>query len=217
MPNHVTHRVRLHGSEEDCKRFYEQFFRDGGFDFETVLPQPECVKRTQSGSQASVWFFALTGTFLPSECRNGMPTQHQWGWVPRHLKTAVDVEKWLTEKDPKGRVFGEYAIQCLRETGFESWYQWCKHYWGTKSNAYQTEVVSPSEFVFQTAWSPPIPVLAEMAKRMPGIILDVCSYDKRDNFACVGQFNGRNDYRKVPCSEALSEQVYGEKRPEPEE
>ena len=33
MPNHVTHRVRLHGSEEDCKRFYEQFFRDGGFGF----------------------------------------------------------------------------------------------------------------------------------------------------------------------------------------
>lgn len=162
MSNHVTHRVRLHGSEEDCKRFYEQFFRDGGFDFETVLPQPECVKRTQRGSQA-------------------------------------------------------YAIQCLRETGFESWYQWCKHYWGTKSNAYQTEVVSPSEFVFQTAWSPPIPVLAEMAKRMPGIILDVCSYNKGNNFACVGQFNGRNDYRKVPCSEALYEQVYGEKRPEPEE
>jgi hypothetical protein len=56
-----------------------------------------------------------------------------------------------------------------------------------------------------------------MAKRMPGIILDVCSYDEKDNFACVGQFNGRNDYRKVPCSEALYEQVYGEKRPEPEE
>ena len=116
MPNHVTHRVRLHGSEEDCKRFYEQFFRDGGFDFETVLPQPECVKRTQSGPQASV-VLRSDGHVLPSECRNGMPTLHQWGWVPRHLKTAVDVEKWLTEKDPKGRVFGEYAIQCLRKPG----------------------------------------------------------------------------------------------------
>ena len=62
---------------------------------------PECVKRTQSGPQASVWFFALTGTFLPSECRNGMPTASM-GMGPRHLKTAVDVEKMADRKRSQG-------------------------------------------------------------------------------------------------------------------
>lgn len=221
MPNHVTHRVQIFGSESDRSAFEAAHFVNGGLDFQTIIPQPPSVTATESSTSVALWFYVVTGTFPPSAWKFGTPSLRQYGWVPNTIKTAAELEPWLAKKVPNGRAKAEAMIACLRETGHESWYEWCNEKWGTKWNAYSCTVVEHKEgasaFKFETAWSPPIPVFKELAKRWPGLIFDILSYDEGDNFACVGQFNGRNDYRKVAVSPELYERAYGRKRPTDEE
>ena len=61
------------------------------------------------------------------------------------------------------------------------WYEWhCRH-WGTKWNACRTCVVV--EFIelksFDTAWSPPTPMLAELGARFPSLHFEG-SFDRGD-------------------------------------
>lgn len=221
MPNHVTHRMQIFGSESDRRAFEAAHFVNGGLDFHTIIPQPAIVTATESSTSVALWFYVVTGTFPPSAWKFGTPSLRQYGWVPNTIKTAAELEPWLTTKEPTGRAKAEAMIACLRETGHESWYEWCNEHWGTKWTAYSCRAIEHKDGVsvvtFETAWSPPIPVFAELAKRWPGLIFDVTSYDEGDNFACEGQFNGRNDYRRVAVSPELYERTYGHKRPTDEE
>lgn len=55
--------------------------------------------------------------------------------------------------------------------GFSDWYEWRCFNWGTKWNASEVELTlnSPKEMSirFDTAWSPPIPVIEAIAKKFP--------------------------------------------------
>lgn len=51
--------------------------------------------------------------------------------------------------------------------GATSWYDWCCDNWGTKWNAYDTEIPGENLIVFTTAWSPPESVIAMLAERYP--------------------------------------------------
>lgn len=50
-------------------------------------------------------------------------------------------------------------------------YEWCCRNWGTKWNAFSTRITSQSKkramVRFETAWSPPVPVIAVLAERFP--------------------------------------------------
>ena len=57
------------------------------------------------------------------------------------------------------------------ETDFKSnWRTWSIENWGTKWNAYESEIL-PDEFAFafDTAWSPPYPVIVAIANSLPGV------------------------------------------------
>jgi len=43
------------------------------------------------------------------------------------------------------------------------------------------------------------------------LTFDIKAFDEGWNFACVGQFNGRNDFTEVKATDELYEAVYGEK------
>ena len=51
----------------------------------------------------------------------------------------------------------------LKKFGFKDWYEWSIAKWGTKWDAYDTNIRKDSVF-FQTAWSPPVPVIKELSK-----------------------------------------------------
>lgn len=50
--------------------------------------------------------------------------------------------------------------------GDENWYEWSCHHWGTKWNACDAWM-NGKTFHFDTAWSAPEPVIAELAKKFP--------------------------------------------------
>lgn len=59
------------------------------------------------------------------------------------------------------------------EPGVVCWYEWNIQNWGTKWNAYDTDVISDTEVRFDTAWSHPLPVIEELVKRFPEDNLEI--------------------------------------------
>jgi hypothetical protein len=47
----------------------------------------------------------------------------------------------------------------------EDWYDWRNEHWGTRSNSYEGQVTEEG-IGFNTAWSPPIPAIVELAKQI---------------------------------------------------
>jgi hypothetical protein len=43
--------------------------------------------------------------------------------------------------------------------------EWCVEMWGTKWNAYETLVVSETEVLFETAWSPTHPLIERLVEQ----------------------------------------------------
>ncbi len=217
MPNHVTHICTVIGSSADIEAFRAKHLNGAEgreFDFDTVIPRPESIRNTEAGTQAELWFFALTGTFAKTG-KYAAKNLRSYGCVPSHINTAVELQEWLEKTSPDTRKHGEAAMAALRETGFSDWYDWCCAKWGTKWGTYHVEIRECADtaltFKFETAWSFPRPVFEKLARLHPGLIFDVKSFDEGWNFGCVGQFNGRNDFAEVKATPELYEAVYGKK------
>ena len=62
-------------------------------------------------------------------------------------------------------------------------YDWCIKNWGTKWGLYDIQVTDPEPdagyltYIFQTAWSPPGPVIKAMAERFRALTFDLRYYE----------------------------------------
>lgn len=94
------------------------------------------------------------------------------------LLDAEQQEAWKKEQE----ILQE---QNLKEYGFSSWYDWSVANWDTKWNAYSCYTLEDeslaledlSDIGFQTAWSPPINVIRQLAK-LTGESLRMSYYDE---------------------------------------
>jgi hypothetical protein len=83
-------------------------------------------------------------------------------------------------------------------------YEWCCKNWGTKWNAYEVSTWSINsnhvEINFQTAWSPPTPVILELSARFPSLEFQLYSsdegggFEETDTIAC-GEVIATKDHR----------------------
>lgn len=53
--------------------------------------------------------------------------------------------------------------------GATTWYEWCTKNWGTKWNAGETRLLDADTIMFDTPWSAPEKVIAQLAKMYPDI------------------------------------------------
>jgi Ferredoxin-like domain in Api92-like protein len=96
------------------------------------------------------------------------------------------------------RVLDRVAAKVLKRTekhindGFNSGgYEWCYQNWGTKWGICDAEIVQEFlerkgyiDYRFETAWSPPLPVISKMSEMFPGLRF-ILRY-----FECGCAFNG---------------------------
>lgn len=90
--------------------------------------------------------------------------------------------------------------------GGRDWYTWNTQNWGTKWNAYshQDTVREPGKIVFKfdTAWSPPHPVIKVLAEKYPQVRIEHAVIDEGWGFAGTiiyedGELVGEEN---IPCS-----------------
>lgn len=66
--------------------------------------------------------------------------------------------------------YGHIIQHNIKEYGAPDWYTWSIEHWGVKWNASDTEWTD-TEAVFKTPWNAPIPIIAEMSRRLDAFLL----------------------------------------------
>jgi hypothetical protein len=95
----------------------------------------------------------------------------------------------ITEDDPAGMKGDPIPYP----EGAIDWYDWSIQNWGTKWNAYETEVSEHDTVVrFDTAWAHPYPVISALSERFPDQMLQVLYADEDlgSNFGAYAILNG---------------------------
>lgn len=59
--------------------------------------------------------------------------------------------------------------EAVTQAGADDWYDWRITHWGTKWNAYWQELRDGNVIEFDTAWSPPLPLIAALAAQHPAV------------------------------------------------
>lgn len=86
----------------------------------------------------------------------------------------------------------------VEEHGHDNWYDWCNANWGTKWGTYSIgdeplaweEEIDGVYIAFYTAWSPPMAVIAELARRFPDLRFALDYSDEYGGYAGDAVFQG---------------------------
>jgi hypothetical protein len=227
MPNHVTTICTVTGPTEAVDAFVAAHIRprDDGkgdhFDFKTVIPMPECVEGTESGSEADAGFYALTGLHKVEFAFSSQTPMHSaaqhLGFPMGAMTTHEDYARWLAEKNPDAIEKGKRQLRCFRETGCLSWYDWSVENWGTKWGSYDYVERSrePGRFVFkfETAWSVPRPIFDKLIGLHPELTFALSSIDEGGPEYEAVYSKRVQSFEKMPQSDERYRFVYGEERP----
>lgn len=191
MPNHVTTRCFVSGSEESLEDFSSRILMNDSFDFGLVIPKPAEVATSESSTDAFTGFYALTGKHASFMGDVKDVSWEQWvrdHYNYSHLSSREELLAGLTDAQ---RSAGERAVRCYEASGYVDWYHWSIDNWGTKWNAYDISIVrkdsSKVEIVFNTAWSFPLPVFTKMQEMFPELVFTTYSVDEGWIFVSHGE------------------------------
>lgn len=211
MPNHIQNRLRIIGTPEQVKEvltFISSADRDGNpvqMDFNKIKPMPDGLSvEAHSGiidwaeiCTCQVDFSALYGP--PPNAKEALERQ-DYKILTNRMKASTAMElitgKRKSVKDFTDEGFDMF-VQCLknfRAHGFFTWYEWSVANWGTKWNAYgQNDKRNTADTIhFETAWSAPLALIAELSKLFPECTLqfDYADEDSGSNAGLVTFKNG---------------------------
>jgi len=132
-------------------------------DFDKIIPMPTILSGTVKGStenMAAVLLGWETGSYMLD-----------WDWVKEAGVTTLEgLKALLLKRDNTLLATAETMKQARAETGYTNWYDWCVENWGTKWNAHDGSCEEHrTRFLlqFDTAWSPPVPVIEALSEKYP--------------------------------------------------
>jgi len=190
MPNWVKNRITITGGNpEDIIKRHIVTNEDGNqvFDFNTLIKMPEDLLlekgyRSEDGIKLYIGkicpYIEAIGTpadkltmkefFAYMERLYGSEVQERPSkFIPGAMVVEPLVERYRKRGDLDDVVgLGERCIKNLETCGHTDWYEWSCANWGTKWNACSSYVDGNSIF-FDTAWSPPLPILQKLSEMHP--------------------------------------------------
>ena len=202
MPNHVTNKLIISGPADALSKLEQQVKvpdtddAENAFSFNQVIPMPEVFRDLSAGTMLS---FAL---WLASEHIYQTTVEQDPAVVAVRAmfrsdstemferfcmyfkckcETRQEVVEWAKVNQPELLAMGMRSIAGYMEHGAVGWYDWSLANWGTKWDCY--EVSREMEdgqliYVFDTAWSPPSPVVEKLMELFPGIGIEHRYFDE---------------------------------------
>ena len=201
MPNYVRNIIKFEGTQEDIldmlKRIQNDSIGIGSIDFNKLIPMPEslnieCGSRTTQGvKMVKDFILKLTTEKLVSIQDN------------KELEKVLNEQtKNVPEESLDKWELGIKAALNQMKYGAETWYEWACENWGTKWNSCNFGENSGSfednTIQFDTAWSPPHPVMEKLAEEYPNI-----SFEHRWADEDLGQNCGKSEYENGERTSAL--------------
>ncbi len=180
MPNHCYNLVTITGpgTADLKKKLGNRTTLKKGL-LHTLLPVPAVVMDNTSGG--------LEGEFT-DWFESGKPE----AWTSKNNdKLTLDSEyKYDKSKRTIRQVFKAYE-DALTQTGFTSWYNWCRQTWGSKWGFYDTEVKSfrkdRIEFKARSAWCPPCEGLKTLSKAH-NVDIEIKTTEEFCSYSFVGNY-----------------------------
>lgn len=170
MPNHITNRLYVTAnSAEELTDFLKSIgTKESAIDFNKIVPMPKDLKDTEESSTTdeSICYY-LTQT-NQEELLNKI---RRFNYNDNRFDGKSEEE--LAELYKKGKKY----VDNYKNYGFATWYRWCLNNWGTKWNAYSTDLwVNDTEdgavITFDTAWSGVPDLIEKLAKKFPNIYFE---------------------------------------------
>ena len=144
---------------------------------------------------------------MPNWCSNtlqisGCPKQMDEFISKSIVKSGMDVDIFLMDgliKMPEELaicedITPEEKAERMAKYGYDNWYDWRFENWGSKWDAqesYITEEENGWTINFDTAWSPAIPYIKQVAKMFPDLIFDLYFMETGEWFA--GRVTAHNE------------------------
>ncbi len=141
MPNWCTNEVTIVGEPDEVARFRDVVGDD--FDFNALIPMPELIRNTGSGSQV----FQIDGE-------------------------DVKLNSWYEGRDTSEmRPFTDAEMAQLAALGATNWYDWALSRWGCKWPASDVSCEEWGKnsltYTFDTPWGPPEGIHAAVIAQFP--------------------------------------------------
>jgi hypothetical protein len=161
MPNHVENDLFIRGDTEALRRF-----RDG-------------LVRDEEGK------FSILESYYP------MPQVLRAHCADQVVETQEELDAWLEKNGDMVSFVGIPMLRsqretCMQEYGSDNWYDWAVANWGTKWGDYGARFVEGDDeedlwylfITFESAWSPPVQGLGEVALQFPELDFSMYSYEQ---------------------------------------
>lgn len=166
MPNHVKNILKMKGLTT-LPLFTDKESWDKkmvpALDFSKIIPMPESldmvsgtIERVAVEAAVRKAAGAAKKTFGGPHLRPGLSDSEYETWRSRADMSEDELVK-----------LGAQYLQNLILYGATTWYDWRVEHWGTKWNSYENTQIDPDTITFETAWSAPEPVIAQLAKMYP--------------------------------------------------
>lgn len=220
MPNYVKNIINFSGSKENLENLiaYLGQGKRTTLDFDLILPVPEELKGTDCNTDkmgVAVAEYLVDGTFTWLDLKSSF---HE---TIRAAMEATLKKKFPNDNELVKAYMGYllknpnlpnyYWKSCIKlynnykKYGYTNWYPWQVDNWGTKWNAVEPDsldVLVPwktsargnysMQYVFNTAWAMPAPVIKKLSSLFPDIRMEVqyADEDMGQNCGIITYENG---------------------------
>ena len=193
MPNWVKNKITFEGTSdkiEEMLKSIQSVDKNGDInyiDFEKIAPMPESLN-IESGSSTDTGV-ALIKYLNGDDSELKKMLSYQWV-VNAGIKTAEELFEDFKKRGDYEKIIehGKKAIFNLENYGHTSWYSWAIENWGTKWNSTESYYDEYDEVLgFETAWSTPEPVIAELSCLYPEITF-IVEYADEDIGSNCGRY-----------------------------
>ena len=189
MPNHITNQIEFFGKREDIDKVFELIKGEVEYiDFNNIIHMPASLNLPSGSDTDGSMQYALSLMEVTEATRiknilrgkvvkfygNYLNKVFMYPWDSNMLQEAANRFE-TREPNPFDETdYEKFGIKTYEDLGntyikniiaynHDTWHEWCCANWGTKWNAYDTEL-DDDILTFDTAWSCPIPVLDALAK-----------------------------------------------------
>lgn len=173
MPNHCSQRLTIKGNPaliEELKKLV--ITENSNFDHNTFFPMPE----------------ELRGTPSPTVIQTQDEIEALWTEYNKK-KEAGELNEWqLREGKPFNLgITKERSNELIQKYGFNNWYDWAKHNWGTKWGIYDPtswDNCDGNTIDFLSAWSPANNLICKLSEKFPDLSFTLEAADEGGGFVC---------------------------------